>query len=344
MTQTRQEILEQSAVLARVITENRDLAVRCAEAIREADIRCCLIAARGTSDNAATYAKYLLGAQNRLLVGLAAPTLYTFYQSPPRLRNALVIGVSQSGASTDIVSVLKDARDQGALTVGITNTEDSPLARVSDFVLPCLAGEEKAVAATKTYTSELACIALLSAALAEDSQRLDELKLLPGAVEQAMALEAEAESLAQRYSYAASALVLSRGYNLATAFEIALKMKELTYAQIQAYSTADFMHGPLASVSEGFPVIAVATSGALYENLMESLGQVKERGADLLVISDREEARALGRFSLAVPSVPEWISPIVNIIPGQWLAHSLALSKGFDPDRPRALRKITLTV
>lgn len=343
MTQTRSEILEQPEVIERVLAENRDLAHKCAAAVRDGDIRYVLIAARGTSDNAATYAKYLFGAANRIPVALAAPSLYTFYGSTPVLNNALVIGISQSGASTDIVQVLRDAKAQGAPTLAITNTPDSPLAETCDFVLPLLAGVEKGVAATKTYTAELAAIALLSAVLAEDSESLDELSGVADAVEKALRIEEEIKQIVERYRYMDSSVVLSRGFNYGNAFETALKIKELAYVHTQAYSTADFMHGPLASIDEGFPVLAIAPTGAVYENLVQSLATVKEREGELLVISDGNEALSLAKVGVRVPQVPEWLSPIVDIIPGQWFAHYLALSKGYDPDHPRALHKVTLT-
>lgn len=344
MTQTRKEILEQPEVLSRVIGANEEVARKCAASVDWSDVKFVLIAARGTSDHAATYAKYLWGAYNRLPVALAAPALHTMYHTPPNLENALVVGISQSGASTDIVTVVQQAREQGAQTLVLTNCEDSPLAETSQYVLPLLAGDEKAVAATKTYTSQLACVALLSAVLSDDAERLDQLKRIPEAVSQALKLEGQAKAIAERYRYMRSGVVLSRGFNLSTASEIALKIKEMSYSHMQPYSTADFMHGPLASLDEGFPVIAVAPTGVLYQNLIESLATVKERMAELLVISDGDEALSLGRLAVRVPSVPEWLSPIVDIIPGQWLALYLSLARGYQPDTPRALHKVTLTV
>jgi len=344
LTQTRSEILEQPEVLARVIGANEEVARNCAASIRWANVKFVLIAARGTSDHAATYAKYLWGAYNHLPVALAAPSLHTIYHSAPNLEGALVVGISQSGASTDIVTVVQQAREQGAQTLAITNRVDSPLAQTAQFVLPLLAGEEKAVAATKTYTAELACVALLSATLSNDKERLDQLERVPEAVAQALRVENLAKEYAERYRYMQYGVVLSRGFNLATASEIALKIKEMSYSHMQPYSTADFMHGPLASVYEGFPVIAVAPRGVLYPNLLQSLNQVKERQAEMLVISDGDEALSLGHLPLRVPSVPEWLSPIVDVIPGQWLALHLALARGYQPDTPRALHKVTLTV
>ncbi len=344
MTQTRIEIMEQPEVLRRVIGANEEVARKCAAGIDWSQVKFVLIAARGTSDHAAIYAKYLWGAYNRLPVALAAPALHTMYRTPPNLEGALVVGISQSGASTDIVTVLQQAREQGAQTLALTNRENSPLAQTAHFVLPLLAGEEKAVAATKTYSSQLACIALLSAVLSNDSERLEQLRRIPDAVAQALKVEDRARECAERYRYMQAGVVLSRGFNLATASEIALKIKEMTYSHMQPYSTADFMHGPLASVDEGFPVIAVAPKGVLYQNLLESLKTVKDRLGELLVISDGEEALSLGRVPIRVPSVPEWLSPMVDVIPGQWLALYLALARGYQPDTPRALNKVTLTV
>ncbi|MHB0877013.1 MAG: SIS domain-containing protein [Anaerolineae bacterium] len=342
-TQTRREIMEQPNVLGRVVDNNWPLALEYAQAIRDAGVTNILVAARGTSDHAATYAKYLFGAHNRLLVGQAAPSLYTFYHRPPRLDRTLVIGISQSGASPDIVEVLADARSQGALTLAVTNTEGSALASAADLVLPCLAGPESAVAATKTYTAELACLALLSAALEGDPARRAELGAVPGAASEALMLQPQVSQAVERYRYMESCVVLSRGMNYATAQEIALKAKELAYVHTQPYSTADFMHGPLASLYEGYPLFAIVVSGAVYQSLYDSLKATLERLPELIVLSDTDEALKLSRHGLRLPSVPEWLSPIVAVIPGQWFALDLALTKGYDPDKPRAIHKVTVT-
>jgi len=344
MTRTRAEILEQPEVLARVIDRNWDDVRRFAAMIRDRSIHHVLIAARGTSDHAAIYAKYLLGANNGMPVTLATPSLYTFYQTPPRLHDTLVIGISQSGASTDIVEVVQNAQAQGCLTLAITNNEASPLAESAQLVLPCLAGEEKGVAATKTYTSQLVIIAMLSVALNEQIGNFSELQKLPAAVSEALETEELVAKSVERYRYAHDAVVLSRGLTYGTASEIALKVKELAYVLTQSYSTADFMHGPLASVYEEMPVLAVVPSGVLHDNILESLEKVRERGAELVIISDSPEALAMGRVSFQTPNVPEWLSPITTVIPGQWFAHHLALTKGYDPDRPRAIRKVMVTL
>jgi glutamine---fructose-6-phosphate transaminase (isomerizing) len=342
-TQTRHEIMEQPSVLGRVVDNNWPLAVEYAQAIRDAGVTNVLVAARGTSDHAATYAKYLFGAHNRLIVAQAAPSLYTYYHQSPRLDRTLVIGISQSGVSPDIVEVLADARSQGALTLAVTNSENSPLASTASLVLPCLAGPESAVAATKTYTAELACMAVLSAAMEGAPERRAELETMPGAVSEALMLQPQVSQHAERYRYMESCVVLSRGFNFATAQEIALKAKELAYVHTQAYSAADFMHGPLASLYEGFPLFAIVVSGAVYSTLYDSLKATLERQAELIVLSDMDEALRLSRHGLRIPRVPEWLSPIVAVIPGQWFALDLALTKGYDPDKPRAIHKVTET-
>jgi len=343
VTQTRKEILEQPSVITRVIERNWPTAQRLAEAIRQSSIEYGVVAARGTSDNAAYYCKYLLAMANGIPVALASPSLYTHYNRPPNLAHSLTIGISQSGASTDIVRTVETARSQGALTLAITNDEDSPLANTAEMVMPLLAGPELAVAATKTYTAELACIALLSVALSGDESRLAELRQVPAAVSEALATEAIVRQAAERYSYMDYCVMLSRGLNYSTALEIALKTKELAYVQTQAYSTADFMHGPLASIVSRLPVFSVIVSGALHDNLLEALRTVKDRGGEMIVVSDSDDALTMARTPFRIPAVPEWLSPMVAVIPGQWFALYLALSRDYDPDHPRALHKVTVT-
>ena len=229
--------------------------------MREFAPRFVVIAARGSSDNAARYAQYLFGAHNRLPVCLATPSLFTFYDAAPSLAGALVIGVSQSGQSPDIVAVVESGRRQGALTLAITNRPGSPLGLAAEHTLPLLAGEERAVAATKTYTAQLCALAMLSAAVEGASLRWAELDRVPGLVEQAIALNAAVDEKVARYRYAEHFVVVGRGFNYATAFEVALKMKETSYLVAEPYSPADLLHGPVAMIDRGFPVLLVAPSG-----------------------------------------------------------------------------------
>jgi glucosamine--fructose-6-phosphate aminotransferase (isomerizing) len=344
-TQLHREIHEQPGVLARLLVEQRATAAALVAEVKRRDVSHVVIAARGTSDNAARYAQYLFGAVSGLQVGLATPSLHTIYQRPPRFGNALVMGISQSGKSPDIVSVVAEARRQGALTAVITNIPDSDLGRAGDFVLDLCAGEEKSVAATKSYTAQLAAIALVSSLLNGDAAMLDELMRVPQWVNEALSMPRDMSRVAERYRYMRSCVVIGRGFNYSTAFELALKVKELTYTVVQPYSSADFLHGPLAVIEEGFPVITIAPSGMILEEMKSFMDTAKKRGAELLVISDDEEALEMGRISLRLPTgVPEWLSPIVAITPGQLFAMHLAHTRDFDPDRPRALRKVTETL
>ncbi|MCU0509913.1 MAG: SIS domain-containing protein, partial [Anaerolineae bacterium] len=230
------EIHEQPAVLARLLDEEQTSIARVAAEIKRRQIDHIVIAARGTSDNAARYAQYLLGACNRLVVGLAAPSLFTIYDAPPRFGNALVLGISQSGKSPDIVSVLAEARRQGAPTAALTNFADSDLADAADHVVQLRAGEERSVAATKTYTAELTAIAMLSVALVADEGRGEALRRIPGKVREALDAHAEMARVAERYRYMISCVTIGRGYNYSTAFELALKLKEMTYTVVEPYS------------------------------------------------------------------------------------------------------------
>jgi glutamine---fructose-6-phosphate transaminase (isomerizing) len=303
-----------------------------------------MIAARGSSDHAALYAKYLWGALCHFPVALAAPSLYTLYQSEIRLPGALVIGVSQSGQSPDIIAVLEAARRQRRPTIAITNDSASPLANAADHVIELHAGVEQSIAATKTYTAELTVIAALAAAWIGDAQRREELRSLPLALEETLARGVGIAAASARYRDEDAITVIGRGYNYSTAFEVALKLKELTYVMATAYSSADFRHGPIATVSADAPVTLIAPSGRTLADMIELAAELRRRNADLLVISDAPEALALARSPLPLaPGTPEWLSPIVATLPGQQLALHLALAKGINPDAPRGLAKVTRT-
>ena len=338
------EIHQQPDVLSQLLTKETDVIRQLASTIKERGITHVVIAARGTSDNAGRYAQYLLGAVNSLNVGLATPSLYTIYKQPPKFGNALVLGISQSGKSPDIVSVLAEARRQDVLTAAITNVPDSDLGQEADFVVDLHAGVEKSVAATKTYTSELAAIALLSATLADDDDMKVALAQIPNTVEQTLSMRNEIANVTERYRYMRDCVVIGRGYNYATAFELALKMKELTYTIAEPYSSADFLHGPLALIDYGFPAVVISPSGVMAPEIREFVRTLNQREAEVIAISDEAETLDLARIPLQLPvSVPEWLSPITAIVPGQLFAMYLAYVRDFDPDHPRGLRKVTET-
>lgn len=342
-TLLEQEIHQQPATLTRLLTRENDHVAAIAAAIREAAPRFVMIAARGSSDNAAIYGKYILGAYAGLPVALATPSVVTYYGRMPDVSEALVIGVSQSGQGEDIRVVLEQARAQGAITVGVTNEPDSPLAHATEHCIALHAGPERSLAATKTFTAQLAVMAMLAAHLADDDQLQADLAALPDVVAHTLALSAGTPPRAERYRYMTHCVTLGRGFNYAIAFELALKLKELTYVGATPYSSADFRHGPIAQVEEGFPVLVVAPDGVVIDDMLDLMRNLREREAELIVISNREDALALAQTPLPIPAVPEWLSPIVAVVPGQLLAFGLSVARGYDPDHPRALRKVTST-
>lgn len=339
-----QEIREQPAVLGRLVTEARGRVEEVAAAIRARSPAFALFAARGSSDNAARYAVYLFGAHNQLSVALAAPALHTLYGAAPRVDGALVVGVSQSGQSPDVRAVLEHARAQGALTLAIVNDESSPLAAAAELSLAVGAGDERAVAASKTYTGELTLLAMLSAALAEDDKRWEELTALPAAMAAAVEAAEPARNGAVLLTEASRVAVLGRGFNQSTAHEIALKLSETCYLAAEPWSWADFLHGPIAIVEPGFPVVVVAPSGRASDDAPDIIDDLRQRGATLVVASDRLDLLSSAAVALPLPTgVPEWLSPVTAVVPGQLLALALAQARGLDPDHPRGLRKVTLT-
>jgi glucosamine--fructose-6-phosphate aminotransferase (isomerizing) len=344
-SQLEREIREQPAALARLLLEGDGPVRAAARRIRAAAPAWVTIAARGTSDNAARYAQYLFGTHLGLSVGLAVPSLFTLYAAPPRLAGALVIGVSQSGRSPDVVAVIAEGRRQGAVTLAITADPASPLAMAAELCIPLCCGEEKAVAATKTYTSSLLALAMLTAALADDDALWRALARVPEAAAHALALAGDdAGPAAAPFVRDGRLVVLGRGFEYATAFELALKAKETCGLLAEASSTADFRHGPVAMIDEGFPVVLLAPSGQAEGDLGELCGQLHARGARLLLLSDRAELPGGAAARLRLPAgLPEALAPIVSIVPGQLWVHALARARGLDPDAPRGLRKVTLT-
>jgi glucosamine--fructose-6-phosphate aminotransferase (isomerizing) len=344
-SQLEREILEQPQVWQRLLENERVALDEIAAAIRGRAPRYVVLAARGTSDNAARYGQYLFGATNGLPVALATPSLFTLYGKPPRLQEALVIAISQSGQSPDIVAVLEEGRRQGALTLAITNDASSPLACAAEHVVSLHAGQERSIAATKTYTASLLALAMLSTALAGDDERLRAIEALPALTAEVVASAPDIMEAARRYRDTEACVVISRGYNYATAFEIALKLKELAYVLAEPYSSADFEHGPVALVEHGFPVLAVVPEGCVAAELVDLLRRLREREARLVVISNRDDALALAHTPLPLPAdVQEWLSPLLAVVPGQLFTLGLTEAKGLDPDHPRSLRKVTLTL
>ena len=351
----RDEILEQPAVAARLLGPGRaaidSIADAIAGRIAERELDTVVIAARGSSDHAAVYAQYLFGARLRLPVALATPSLTSLYGVELRLDRSLVIGISQSGRSPDIVGAIAAARRQAAPTIAITNDPVSDLAIAAEHVIDLGAGDELAVAATKTYTAELLSVALLvvaiEARLGRGSDATDPepaLASVPEAIAAALATEAQAEAVARHLARHDRLVVVGRGFEYATARELALKLKELAQVAADPYSAADFVHGPLALVSAGFPLIAIAPSGPTAAGLDALLDRLGELDVDRIVLSDRPEAVSRGTIGILLPAgLPEWLRPIATIVPGQLLGLHLTIARGLDPEAPRWIRKVTLT-
>ena len=338
-----QEIHEQPAVIQTCLENNRATVEKIAQAIRAYQPKFVVIAARGTSDNAARYAQYLWGQLLRLPVMLATPSLHTLYQMPPTYSGGLVIGISQSGQAEDVNQVLLDAKQEGVLTLAITNNVNSLMAQTADYHIDMLVGEEKSVAATKTYTAQLLIVAMLGCALASDASLWEALGNLPTILSHTLALSESIPTWVERYRYMEKYTVIGRGYNFCTAIEINLKIKELCYLAGEGYSEADFLHGPIAVVGEGYPVLLVAPHGKTDQRMLDLAILLKARKAETLIVSNHEAFMPVATKFMRVPVLEEWLSPIVCVLPGQILAMSLASTHGYTLDRPRGLNKVTVT-
>lgn len=341
------EIAEQPAVLRRLLDRERSAdggAIReTARLIAARQPRFVLLTARGTSDNAALYAKYLFEILLGKPCGLTSMSTTTAYEAQADLRDCLVVAVSQSGGSPDLVASTKAARKAGAVTLAVTNNAGSALAEASEFHIDILAGEEKALPATKTYTAELLALYLLVEAM-RGGDGTGPAAELPELAESVLDRRDEVRELASRYRFADRMVITSRGYGYATAKEAALKLMETTYIPTLAYSGADLLHGPLAMVDHVSPVIAVVTDGRGGEALQPVLDRLRERGADLVVVGTKVQVEeAAAGFALPTQTLAEEVQPILEILPLQMLAHEVTVARGLDPDVPRALAKVTRT-
>lgn len=339
----REEIAQQPELAARLIERSGPAVTAIAGAFRELRPSGFVIAARGSSDHAADYARYLFGQRHRALVSLAAPSLFTHYRTPPRLQGQCVIGISQSGASPDVIAVIEEGARQGALTIAITNDAGSPLAAAAALVLPLEAGTEHSVPASKTYLASLLALALMSAAIEPDSAFLEAIHRVPDRLHAAVQLESKLQPVANELT-GPRAVVLGRGFNLCTAEEVALKLTETSYVLARAWSVADFLHGPIAVVEPDFPVLLVGAGGSVSKDLDAIAGRLLEAGCRVGGLFDGGASLPAGCPSVLMDSgLPEELTPLSLIVLGQLLAYRVAVARGIDPDAPRALRKITRT-
>lgn len=343
------EIAEQPRMLSRLAAEaGPEIAAISAE-IAARRPRFVLLAARGTSDHAALYAKYLIEVRLGLPVGLVSPSTMTVYGARPDLRDVLFVAVSQSGGSPDLIDSLVAARGCGAMSIAVTNNPASQLAQAAEFSVDVRAGVERAVAATKSYTAELLALYLLLAPLAGVVGLADQVGALAEAAEATLAHQDEVIATATRYRFADRLITTARGFGYPTAREAALKLMETCYLGAQAFSGADLLHGPMAMIDTDLPVLAVLTPGAGGRAMLPVLERLRERNADVVLVGGLQDqavtAHAGGAQLLPVVTtgVVEELFPVLEILPLQLLALNLALQRGSDPDAPRGLSKVTQT-
>ena len=345
MTEMLKEIKQQPEVLARCIEKGAGTVKKIVRAIGEKDIQSVFIAARGTSDHAGVYGKYIIEHQLGLPVALAAPSILTIYKRPLKLKHSLVVGISQSGKAEDVLEVIKSAGQQGALTVAITNDCTSPLAQAADFHLFADAGLEKSVAATKTFTAQMMLLAILTAEWSQNEAFYSELKQVPEKLMEVLALEKEIEEKVQRYRYMEDCFVLARGINYPAALESSLKIQETTYVRAKGYAISDFHHGPFAMVEQNTPVIVFAPKGPSLADAKEIAQKLSGVDAEIVLVTNAgDEFGGTGTMVFDIPDTEnDLISPFYNVVWAQLFACKLSLSKGINPDAPRGLKKVTIT-
>lgn len=297
--------------------------------------------ARGSSDHAALFAKYLLEARLLWPVLSLAPSVLTLYGAVPKVPfPSLLLAYSQSGESPDLLEAVAAYRRQGVLTVAAVNREDSPLAQAAEVVLPLHAGEERAVAATKSFLAMLAATLHLLSHLMEESRLRGALPALPEALHRALEASGDLGYLED----AESLFVLGRGFTYPVALEAALKLKEVAGLHAEGLSAAEFLHGPQALLEPGFPVLGMVQGDEALEVFLSTLEGLRAKGAHLLILSPEPDALALADSPLALPlaSEPE-ITPLLLALAFYPKVEALARARGLDPDRPRHLSKVTRT-
>lgn len=346
MSRMLEEIRQQPETLARTLASEWKRIEKFKALLDRKRPRLVVLVARGTSDNAAQFGRYLIEIMTGIPVSLAAPSIHTVYDAKINYKDCLVIAISQSGESTDTNLVLEHARKAGALTVGVTNEAKSAMASLAEHVFLVRAGREKSVAATKTYTGQLMALYMLAYALGA-KLKLQDFEAIPELATMALTMETEVSALAERYRFMNHAVVVGRGLNYSNAFEFALKLMETTYVVAERFSSADFFHGPIAMVEPNFPVFLFAPSGPTWPSMQEMLVKLKELKAETVVITDRKNpgAASLAHRVISLPGrIAETFTPIPYIIPAQLFAAALAKEKNLDPDKPRTLNKVTRTI
>lgn len=344
MTRMWNEIQEQPVVLERCFEKNRTVFKEIINALSLQEINTVFIAARGTSDHAAVYAKYAIEYSTAIPVALAAPSVFTMYGRSIRFRNTLVIAISQSGKAADALEVIREANRQGAVTIGITNSPGSPIAKECRFHLCCEAGKELSVAATKTFTAQVFLLAHLVSEWVEDRKMQQELLSVPERIAHTLKSADIIEEKVPRYRFMDECFIMARGFNYPVALEAALKLQETCYVHAKAFATSDFYHGPFAMIERGFPVIVFAPEGPSFNDVSKMIDRLVENQVELLVVSNKKELLELGNCGFTIPETDnDMISPFFNTVVAQMFACKLSIVKGLDPDSPRGLNKVTIT-
>jgi len=338
------EIGQEPEVVRTLWGRERDCINNIVTEIKARGIRFAMLAARGTSDHAAIYGKYLLEAKCGIPAGLATTSIYTIYGSKMRMEKVLVVGVSQSGEALDVSEYLAKSKESGALTVAMTNCPGSRITQSAEFTIHLGAQEEKAVAATKTYSATLAAFYLLASVISGDLAVQPKMDAVAEDISRIIGKRDKIKDLAVRLRHTQGAVVISRGYNYCTALETALKLTETSCIGVRGYSAADFLHGPIASVHRGDPCIVFIPDGPAANSIKEALGKLQERQAETLVITSGSGFPCETPLCLNLDTrVREDLSPIALITAGHLLAYYLSVERGLDPDKPEGLSKVTLT-
>lgn len=340
----RREIMEQPKAIGATLAAETDEIVALANRLREEDIRQVLLVARGTSDNAAMYARYAFGVIAQKLTSLVATSLLTVYDVEYDFRDTLVMGISQSGQSVGVIEFVEAARERGALTCALTNTPDAPIRNAAEVLLCTHAHEERSVPATKTYTTALAVLHQIATLWAGNVKLAQGIYKVPEWIEQVLKMEGHIQARAERYRYMENCAVMARGLSFCTALETSLKLAQCAHVVPTPYSGADFLHGPIAAIEPGYPCIVFAPEGKTLQSMSELMDALEQREAETIVVSNNAAMLDRATISFRIPMMPEEYAPMVSVVVGQLLALHLSLHKGIDPDEPRGLSKITLTL
>lgn len=345
MIRMLKEIKESPQALYNLIRLETGRIERFARFLSQSDISLVTFVARGTSDNAALYGKYLIESLLGIPSHLAAPSIVTIYKSTIRAGQTLTIGISQSGEGTDVNEYLAKARESGSMTLAITNSRGSSITKVVDEVIHLHARREEAVAATKTYVTQCMALLMLAANWSKHNTSMKAIPFIPEAAEQVLKIEPTIKQSVERYRFAGNAVVLGRGYHYSSAKEMALKLMETCYLPTQPFSIADFMHGPIAMIHKDFPMFLFITRGRMNAPMMEIAKNIYGKGAESIIFSNTTETKKYATQHFMMPrSLPEIATPVTYIIAGQLFAYYLSISRGLDPDKPKYLQKITKTL